>query len=302
MAAPPERVTFTSTGLKVVGSLYHPVKGSPDRLGAAVVVGHPFTAVKEQIAGLHASSLAEHGFTALAFDAAYQGESDGEPRGLEIPTQRAEDARAAVTYLQTLDAVDPECIGVLGICASGGYIPFAAQTDTRMKAVATVSAMCAGRAYREQSPEAQRAALEQANKDRLLQYATGAELPKVPLFSDDPEVRAKQPVIMQEGWQYYRQPPMQHDRAPNTFVRMGAVYSANYDSYQFNSMISPRPLLMVVGSEADTAYISRDAITAAAEPKELYVVPAKSHVALYSDLSGHLPKLVEFYSRHLSCE
>ncbi|KAK2612539.1 hypothetical protein QQS21_001477 [Conoideocrella luteorostrata] len=297
----PQKVHFRSLGLKIVGDLYFPAESSPDRQGAAIVVSHPFTAVKEQTAGLHARCLAEHGFITLAFDAAYQGESEGEPRGLENPTHRAEDVRAAVTYLQMRGAVNPERIGVLGICASGGYVPFAAQTDTRMRAVATVSAMCAGRAHRAKSPEDQQAALVAANKDRLREY-TDEGLTVVSLFSDDADEREKQPVLMQQGWRYYRQPPMQHARAPNTFVLASASLMANYDSYQYNSMISPRPLLMIVGSEADTAHISEDAIRSAKQPKELFVVSNKTHMDLYSDVSGHLPKLVDFFSTYLNSE
>ena len=294
----PTKVTFKSFGIPIAGHLYHPVEGSQERQGAAIVIGHPFTAIKEQTSGIYAQALASHGFFALAFDAAYGGESGGEPRGLENPMQRAEDARAAVTYLCTVDKVDSERIGVLGICASGGYVPFAAQTDTRMKAVATISALCAGRSARQAGPEATRAALERANKDRVNELI-GKERETVALFADDAEERKKQPVLMQEGWEYYRQPPMVHPRAPNTFLVVGTSLQANFDSFQFNKMISPRPLLMIVGSEAETAPISEEGIALAEEPKELFVIPGKSHIDLYKDLSDTIPKLVGFYSSNL---
>ncbi|MFD7436892.1 alpha/beta hydrolase [Streptomyces sp. NPDC059861] len=171
-------VSSVSNGLKVAGHLHLP-DGHTGGRRAAVVVSHPFGGVKEQTAGLYAQRLAAEGFVAVAFDASYQGESEGGPRFLGNPFARAEDIRSAVTFLTTREEVDPERIGALGICASGGYVPYAAQTERRIKAVAAVSGVDMGALHREglgggQSEDVIRGMLEQPGRDRTAQ-ARGEE-------------------------------------------------------------------------------------------------------------------------------
>lgn len=300
-----QKVSFFSKGIKVVGNLYLPTSYVPSNKFPAIVIGHPMTGVKEQSPSLYANVLGAAGFIALAYDAAYQGESEGQPRGLEDPAQRAEDVRAAVTYLATRDDVDAGRIGALGICASGGYASFAAQTDLRLKAVATVSAVCAGGSTRiglakGTVPAELLAQQLQASGEARIAEAKGQPVPENPGLPPSPDlIPAGYPPIFRELAEYYKTPRGQHPRSPGSFPMRSTDLLANYDSFAFNEMISPRPLLMIAVSEAATLFYSEDAIKRAKEPKELYIIEGKNHAALYDDASESGPKLVDFFSKHL---
>lgn len=303
----PTKVTFPAFTLTIAGELYAPAPGSPDRKKAAVVISHPMTGVKEQTAATYARALSAAGFWALTFDAGYQGESTGEPRGLEDPHQRVEDNKAAVTYLTTLkDKVDPSRIGVLGICASGGYTSYAAQSDARIKALATVSAACVGRMTRngglyesndKESPEAIAGALQAAG-DWRTSHAKD-EAPK--MFQTDPSaVPAEAPSFFKSAAAYYGSSRGNHPRSDQRVPLSSYDLMISYDSFNFQHLISPRPLLMIAGSEAETLHYSKTAVAGAKEPKELFVIDGKNHFDLYDDLEKAAPKLIEFYGKALA--
>lgn len=289
-------VRFPSSGMTLAGHLYTPDSPVTGPL-PALVVGHPFTGVKEQTSGLYARRLAEEGFLTLAFDAAHQGESEGLPRGLENPFQRAEDVRNAVSYLTTRDDVDPERIGVLGICASGGYVPFAAQTDTRMKAVATVSAvnlppfMAAFPGYGAMLAEAGRLRSEEA---------AGKE-PK--LSSPLPEsVDDSTPAAMREFFEYYRTPRARHPRSTGYYVQRSLDQLAQYDSYATLHLLAPRPLLMIAGTAAETLAFSQIGVEEAGRNAELHTIEGATHVDLYDVdeyVTPAVAKLAAFFGSHL---
>ena len=297
-----EKVSFVSRGIKVAGELYVPDDATVQKR-AAVVVAHPMTGVKEQTASRYAAAIAEAGFYALAYDAAYQGESEGEPRFLEDPYQRAWDNSAAVDYLVTRNEVDAERIGILGICGSGGYVSFAAQTDTRMKAVAILSAADIGSLYRDGMPvgtttreelkEQLKGVAEMRNAEaRGEKAATNDFLPTN--WEDLPAS-----ITWREGGEYYLTARGGHPRSCNKVVTRSLGLLANYDSFRYNDMIAPRAYLAVVGEKSSMRYFSEEAVKAAEEPKELYVVPGATHVKLYDDIEVAAKKLVEFYTKHL---
>ncbi|GAA2608926.1 MULTISPECIES: alpha/beta hydrolase [Streptomyces] len=300
-------VTFPSNDLAVAGTLFTPDERIDARL-PAIVISHPGGGVKEQSPSVYAERLTREGFAALVFDAAYQGESEGEPRGLENPFQRAEDIKSAVTHLTTRDDIDPDRIGALGICASGGYVPYAAQTDHRVKAVATVSAGDMGSVIREGLGRAQDPAVLTALLDRAAAARTAearGEAPEtVAWIPDDAEdLPATGTRQFRETYEFYRTPRGYHPRAVQGWVLRSADQLAQYDSYAMIRLIAPRPLLMIVGSEAETAYFSREAIERAAEPKELFVIDGATHIDLYDrdeHVAAAVAKLTDFFGKHLA--
>jgi uncharacterized protein len=299
-------ISFLSHGLVIAGNLYVPDDRIPGERYPAVVVSHPFGGVKEQAAGLYARRLCAAGFVTLAFDAGYQGESEGEPRFLESPWARVEDVRCAVTCLSTLQQVDPERIGALGICASGGYVPHAAQTDRRIKAVATVSAADIGLLFREglgggRSPGALREMLAQAGAARI-EEALGDPPRMAHIVPPTPQDAEGAATLYSEGYEYYRTPRGEHPNSQNWYVFRSVDEIAQYSSYELAHLISPHPLLLIAGTGADTAYFSEIAYEKAREPKELFPIGGATHIDLY-DKEEYVPialaRLADFFGEHL---
>jgi uncharacterized protein len=299
-------VSFPSNGLRLAGILFTPDARAGERL-PAVVVSHPGGGVKEQTASGYARRLAAEGFAALVFDAAYQGESEGEPRFLEDPFQRAEDVKSAVTYLTTRDDIDPARVGALGICASGGYVPFAAQTDHRIRAVATVSAMDIGDYLRNGLGRTQDPAVLNDMLDAAGALRTAAALGAEPTYQIWAPPTAEgldgAPALFREAHDYYRTPRGSHPRSENKWPLQSIDRIAQFDAYARIEMIAPRPLLMIAGSAADTKYFSDEAVAKAAGPKELLVIDGASHVDLYDRdeyVTPAVAALTEFFGKHLA--
>ncbi|WP_431224365.1 alpha/beta hydrolase [Serratia sp. L9] len=295
-------VYFKSNGLNIAAHLYTPESLNTEKY-PAIIVGHPGSGVKEQTSGLYAARLAQAGFVTLAFDAAYQGESEGEPRGLEEPAQRVEDFKAAVSFLSTIECVAIDRIGALGICASGGYVVTAAVGDHRIKATATVSGVDLGSIYREgpdgkQDPAVFQSMLDAAAAARTAE-AQGEAVQYFPLFPRSKEEAAQSGVFMSEGYDYYCTPRAQHPRSAKELTWSSVDRIASFDGFQFAHLLASRPLLVIIGQNAITTANSSRAFDNAQEPKEIFWVEGASHQDLYDRepfISTAATRLTDFFS------
>jgi uncharacterized protein len=301
-----ERVNFPNRQITIVGNLHLPKDFDKNKKYPAILVGHPAGGVKEQTAGLYAQKLAELGFIALAFDASYQGESGGEPRYLEDPAVRVEDFRAATDHLSIHESVDANKIGVLAICGGGGFAIKAAQTDHRLKAVATISMVDLGQLRRDglngMLKDQMQQRLDEVGKQRIIEASGGAVkyANYVPVSLES--IPENAPIMYHEGYEYYRTERGQHPNSTNQYLFTSLDKLMDFTALDHVEMISPRPLLLITGSRSDTRYFSEEAYTKAKEPKELFEVQGASHVDMYDVpeyVEQAVKKLSDFFNKNL---
>ncbi|NJB93199.1 alpha/beta hydrolase [Xanthomonas arboricola] len=304
-----ERVTYLNrnTQTHIAANLFKPSGYDGTKRYPAVVIVHPIGGVKEQTAGLYALHLARNGYITLAFDATYQGDSGGEPRLMELPASRVDDISSSIDFLSTHANVNAESIGLLGICGGGGYALNAAQTEMRIKAVATVSAADIGGLRRSglggsRQPAERIKLLNDASLQRSVEARGGSIRLTATVPESAKDFTSSTPVMYREGFEYYRTARGQH---PNAVCR--AIFStmpAQMAFYAFEALdtISPRPILMIAGDKADSLYFSQEAFSKAIEPKELFLIPGASHIDMYDKpeyVGPAVQKLKEFFNSHL---
>ncbi|HFX6345955.1 TPA: alpha/beta hydrolase [Acinetobacter nosocomialis] len=273
-----------SQDITMAANIHYPSNFDEKQKYAAIVVTHPGGGVKEQTAGLYASKLAEQGFIAIAFDASYQGESTGLPRQLENPYIRTEDISAVIDYLTTLNYVDQNRIGAMGICAGGGYTANAAINDRRIKAVGTVSAVNIGSMFRKgwenTVKDADALPYIQAGSDARTAEATSGNIATIPLAPLKEEDAPNEEL--RQAWEYYRTPRAAHPNSPSFATTRSLTQLITYDAYNKAEAFLTQPLVAIAGSVAGSKWMSEDLIQrAASQDKTLHIVEGANHMELY---------------------
>lgn len=291
-------------GIELTGDLYTPQSKSTEKLPAIAVSG-PFGAVKEQASGFYAQTMAERGFIALAFDPSYTGESGGEPRDVASPDINTEDFSAAVDFLSVQPDVDPEKIGIIGICGFGGMGLNAAAMDTRIKATVTSTMYDMSRVNangyfdamgeRERYEQRRKLNAQRTEDFKKQNYAKAVGLPE--------KLTGNEPQFVKDYYGYYKTPRGFHRRSINSngnWNMTSALSFMNMPILSYSSEIQ-NAVLMIHGENAHSRYFSEDAYKKLkGSNKELLIVKGANHVDLY-DQADKIPfdKIENFFKTNL---
>lgn len=299
------KVSFPNRfGIMLAADVYQP-KDTAGKLPAIAVSG-PFGAVKEQASGLYAQEMAERGFLTLAFDPSFTGESGGSPRFVASPDINTEDFQAAVDFLSAHAAVDPERIGIIGICGWGGLALNAAAIDTRIKATVASTMYDMSRVTAngyfdaEDSAEARHEKRKALNVQRSADFKSGAYVRAGGVVDPLPE---DAPFFVRDYHDYYKTPRGYHARSLNSNEGWNLTSSLSFLNtplLQYSHEIQSA-VLLVHGEEAHSCYFSRNAFKKLkGDNKELLLIPGAVHTVLY-DKVDVIPfdRLAAFFRQYL---
>ena len=300
-----KKVTFHNRyGITLAADMYTP-RGAEGKLPAIAVSG-PFGAVKEQSSGLYAQKMAELGFLTIAFDPSYTGESGGTPRYVASPDINTEDFCAAVDFLSVQENVDPERIGIIGICGWGGMALNAAAIDTRIKATAAMTmydmtrVTANGYFDAEDSEQARFEKKKAMNAQRIEDYKNGSYALAGGVVDPLPK---DAPQFVKDYHAYYKTQRGYHPRSLNSNGGWNVTSSLsflNMPILQYSSEIRSA-VLLVHGEKAHSRYFSETAYSKlTGDNKELLMIPGANHTDLY-DQMDIIPfeKLNAFFTEYL---
>ena len=301
-----EKVSFKNRyGITLVGDLYTP-KEKPSGKMAAIAVSGPFGAVKEQVSGRYAQTMAERGFVTLAFDPSYTGESGGEPRDVASPDINTEDFSAAVDYLSNRKDVDSEKIGIIGICGWGGMAINAAALDTRIKATVAATMYDMSRVNangyfdNDDNEEARYQNKIALNNQRIIDYQNQNYKRAGGVVDPLPE---DAPYYVKDYYDYYKTNRGYHQRSLNSnegWNTIGCMSFINQPILAYCHEIRSA-VLLIHGQKAHSCYFSEDTYKRLkGDNKELMIIPNAVHTDLYDNLDViPFDKMVEFFKANL---
>ena len=292
-------------GVELAGHLYLPQNFDASKKYAAIAVCGPFGAVKEQASGLYAQEMARRGFVTVAFDPSFTGESEGQPRYVASPDINTEDFSAAVDFLSLLDFVDPDRVGIIGICGWGGLALNAAAIDTRIKATVTstmydMSRVNANGYFDAMVDDARYELKQQLNTQRLEDARNG----RYTLAGGVADVLPDDaPWFVKDYHAYYKTKRGYHKRSLNSnsgWNKTSALSFINTPQLAYSDEIRSA-VLMIHGEKAHSRYFSEDAFKKLrGDNKELLIIPEATHVDLYDNF-GKIPfdKIEQFFHDYL---
>ena len=300
-----EKVTFTNRyGITLAADLYKPLDAE-GKLPAIAISG-PFGAVKEQSSGLYAQTLAENGLLTIAFDPSFTGESGGQPRYMASPDINTEDFQAAVDFLVTHDDVDPERVGILGICGWGGMALNAASIDTRIKATVTSTmynmTRINAKGYFDEAdnPDARYDMKVMLNNQRTADYKNGEYARAGGVVDPLPD---DAPFFVKDYYDYYKTERGYHKRSLNSNDGWNAIGCMSFISQPIIAYSDEiRSAVMIIhGEKAHSCYFSKEEFEKlTGDNKELIIIPDAVHTDLYDDVDIiPFDKIIEFYNENM---
>jgi fermentation-respiration switch protein FrsA (DUF1100 family) len=302
-----QHITIPRGPIELAADLHLPDDFDETTPVRAVVLSTPGSSVKEQIGANYAARLAARGVAALVFDPAHQGRSGGEPRDLEDPYRRGEDISYAIDTLSTIPGIDPHRIGVLGICAGGGYAVHTARTDHRIKAVGTVVPGNMGTSFRGFQPDGPVAALDAMAEARTEEARTG-DLTRenwLPDTLQDAAALGLTDIDTTQAITYYRTERGRNEHSTNRRLSRGDALLLGYDAFHLADQLMTQPLQVILAGRVGNTGSYESGMRLwklAPNPVDLMVVDGAGHYEMYDVpeyVDAAVDRLADFYTDQL---
>lgn len=302
-----QHLTIPRGPFELAADLHLPDNADSSAPLRAVVLSTPGSSVKGQIGANYASRLAARGIAALVFDPAHQGQSGGEPRDLEDPYRRGEDISYAIDVLTTTPGIDPHRIGVLGICAGGGYAVHTARTDHRIKAVGTVVPSNIGTSFRSFQPNVPAAALDALADARIEEARSGKTIRVnwLPDTLDDATTAGLTDIDTAQAVTYYRTERGGNEHSTNRRLSRSDSLLLGYDAFHLADQLMTQPLQVILAGRIGSTGSYDTGMQLwklAPNPVDLMVIDGAGHYEMYDEpeyVDAAVERLTSFYANNL---